>query len=235
MSNGSGLFGNQGPKKPHLVVGKTGVAGEVTDLRSDLAGDLGALAAFTVDEWTNAAAADVDAIKASFASSASAEDFSGADLDGVVGVAEMVPPRNVTFTTSVHADIDAVAVVITGTDINGAALTETVTLTDGGGTDVGAKAFSTVSRIEIPAQAGAGGAVEIGFGVLLGLGKPLLARAGAEAVLMENAAGTMLAADAITGTFVAAASSAPNGTYSPSAAPNGTNDYAVWYEFAPPS
>lgn len=181
-----------------------------------------------VDEYTDEPVADVDAIKASFASSAAAEDFSGADLDGVVGLGEMDAPRNITITTTSNADIDAVDVVITGTDINRRVISEIITLTDAGNvTDVGLVAFRTITRVQIPAQSGSGGAIEIGFGALMGLSKPLVSRAGLEAVITEIAIGAVVT----TGAFVDAATSGPNGTYSPSAAQDGSNDYAVYYEY----
>lgn len=232
--SGSGLFSNQEPKKKHLVDGKHGVAGEVDDLREDVVRVLSGLVALTVDEFTNPATADVDAIKTSIASAATAQSYSGAALNGVVGTTEMVPPRNVTITTTLHADIDAVDVVITGKVRNADGIlidqVGTITLTNGGGTtDAGALAFSTVERIDVPAQSGVGGALTFGFGNLIGLGKPLISRAGLVAVLHEIAVGAVVT----NGTFVNAATSAPNGTYSPNAAPNGANDYAVYYEYDP--
>lgn len=240
MSNGSGLFGNQGPDKPHLVTGKRGVAGEVNDLRQDVGKVLSGLAALTVDEFIDPAAADVDAIKTSVASSAAAVSYSGAALDGVVGGAEMVPPRNPTITTTSHANIDAVVVAVTGKVRNSAGKlvdqVGAITLTDGGGvTDAedNGLVFSIIESYDVPAQSGAGGAMEFGFGDVLGLGKPLVSRAGAPAVMQEIEAGTPLAADALTGTFVDAATSAPNGTYAPATVPDAANDYAVYYEYDP--
>lgn len=233
-----GLMTKQRAAKPHLVEGKGGVAGEVEDLRKDIANEFSVIAPFAVQEFTDPAAADPNGIKTSFASSASIQSFTAADLDGVVGAGAMTPPRNITITTSAHADIDAVDVVITGKvrDTDGKLVdqTDTITLTDGGNTtDVGTQAFESVETITIPAQSGVGGAIEIGFGDVIGLSKPLISRAGAEAVLMEIEAGTVLAADAITGTFVDAATAAPNGTYEPATPPDATNDYAVYYEYDP--
>lgn len=238
MSNGSGLFGTESAQRPHLVQGGGGVAGEVADLRKDVAKTLAPLTAMTVDEFTNVPIADVDAIKTSFASSASAQDFSGAALDGDVGGGAISPPRNITITTSMHTDIDAVGVVITGFAIDSQGRevpqTDTITLTNGGDTtDVGVVAFSRVTRIQIPAQTGTNGLIQVGFGDVIGLSKPLISRAGAAAVLTEIEAGTVLASDAVTGTFADAATAAPNGTYEPATPPNDTNDYAVYYEYDP--
>jgi hypothetical protein len=234
MSAGSGLFTNQRAQRPHLVRGGGGLAGEVADLRADVSDEMEAQAAIAVEEWTDVALADVDAIKASIASSASAESYSGADLDGAVGAGTMDPPRNITITTSAHADIDAVAVTITGKDVNGDDITEDITLTDGGGvTNAGAKAFAEVTQIDVPAQSGTGGALEFGFGAILGLARPLKERAGLVAVLKQIEAGADVGPTA--GDFVAAPSAAgagqPNGTFEPTTPPDGSNDYAVFYEW----
>lgn len=179
-----------------------------------------------VEEWTDPAAADVDAIKTSFSSAASEQAFTTADFDGAVGAGAMSPPRNITITTSASADIDAVGVAVTGTDIDGNALSETITLTnDGGTTDSGAKAFATVETITIPAQTGTGGSIQIGFGDLIGFAKPIASHAGTPLVLAEIAAGSLVA----TGTFAGQSTGAPNGTYSPNTAADGSNDYAVTY------
>ena len=53
MTAGSGLFTNARPEKPHLVEGKGGLAGEVDDLRRDIASDLSGLAAISVEEFTD--------------------------------------------------------------------------------------------------------------------------------------------------------------------------------------
>ncbi len=189
MSTGSGLMTAQKARRPHLAK----VTGEVGDLRRDLEEELSSLVAMVAEEWANLAAADANAIKASFASSASAEDFSGSDLDGVVGTGEMDPPRNLTITTTSHADIDAVDVVITGTDVDNATLTDTITLTDAGNTtDVGTSAFKTVTRVQIPAQGGIGGALEIGFGDAIGLAKPLKTRMGLSEMTREILNGVAL-------------------------------------------
>jgi hypothetical protein len=231
----SKLFGSQSAAKPHLVSGKGGVAGEVDDLRGDVE------AAFTslenggglmkTDEFVDPPAADVDAFVTSVASAATEQTYSGASLDGAIGVAEISPPRNVVITTTVNADIDAVGVVVTGTvtgpDGTQQAQTETITLTDGGNAagDAGAKPFSFITSIVIPAQSGPGGSVQIGTGVVLGLSDLMVSRAGLLAPIREVAAGTVVT----TGTFTNEAGS-PVTSYTPAAAPDGTNDYAVTYE-----
>jgi hypothetical protein len=231
MAIGSGLMSRQYANKPHLLQTSGGIAAEVKDLRDDLAEELAAMSAITVEEFTNPAAADVNAIKLSIASAASIQTYTGAALDGVVGLLAMSPPRNITITTTTHADIDAVGVVITGKDVNGDDITETILLTNGGGvTDVGAKAFAKVTSIVVPAQTGINGALEFGFGDIIGLSRPLRSRAGLAAVTREVAVGAVV----VTGTFVAApvavGAGQPNGTYLAAAVPNAARDYALYYE-----
>lgn len=236
--SGSGLFSNQRPDRQHLVTGKRGVAGEVDDLRGDVASVLLPLVAVTVEEFVDPAAADVDGIKTAAATIAAATTYAAADLNGAVGNAEMVPPRNVTVTTAGGTAADAPATaVITGRvrDSKGnlIAQTDTITVSQTAGTAAGDVAFSIVDSIALPAADGTGATLAFGFGAVLGLSKPLISRAGAEAVLMEIEEGSVLAADAVTGTFVDAETAAPNGTYAPSTVPDASNDYAVYYEYSP--
>lgn len=178
-------------------------------------------------EYTDPAVADDDAIKASIASAATDQTYTGAALDGAIGLGLISPPRNMTVTTTLNADIDAVGVVFTGLDIDGNAQTDTITLTDGGGTtDVGTIAFAYVSQIFVPAQSGTGGALEFGTGDVIGLPAPMLSRAGLLAPIREIEAGAVVT----TGTFVDAATSGPHGTYEPATAPDGSNDYSLTYE-----
>ena len=118
---------------------------------------------------TNAPTADVDAIVATLASTAGVQTLTGAALDGVVGGAEMIPPRNVTMTFSSHADWDATTATVTGTDENGETVTENFSIPNGGNATVtGTTKFRTVTSIAIPAQSGTGGTATIGTGSLLG-------------------------------------------------------------------
>ena len=113
----------------------------------------------------DAAAAVATAVHASFATST---------LLTTVTTAITNPgyPKNITATAGgVDADVKAVQVIITGTDFNDEVITESLpaftvnTL----GTVVGAKAFKTVTKIEVPGMDGAGVTITIGTGVLLGI------------------------------------------------------------------
>jgi hypothetical protein len=233
----SKLFGSKTARRPHLVSGTGGVAGEVADLRQDVEGSFARLenqgGYFRTDEFTNPATADVDAFKTSFATSGSVQSISGAALNGVVGVTEMVPPRNPTVTSSSHAHVTAVAVVFTGRVRNSAgdlvSRTVTVNTTNGGGaTDAGAEALSIIDSVSIPAMGGASGSLQLGFGVSIGLGAKVKSRAGLIRALREVASGAVVT----TGTFTNP-SGAPVSLYTPSAAPNAANDYAVTFEVDP--
>jgi hypothetical protein len=232
MGNGSGLFSDQRPAKPHLVDGKTGVAGEVDDLRDDLGGALLPLAAITVDEFTDVAAADADGIKESIASVAAAVTYSGTDLDGATGGAVMSPPRNVNVTTAGATPADAPATAtINGLDVDGNALSEDLAVPQTAITVNGTKAFAQVTSIVLTAGDGTGALLTFGVGSLLGLSKTIKSRAGALALLDEIDAGSLLAAP--TATVADATTGAPHGTVDPSTSPNGTNDYAYYYEYDP--
>lgn len=88
------------------------------------------------------------------------------------GITSPDVPRNLTATAGGTAtDIKNVAVTVTGTNIVGATITETLpafTL-DTAGTVTGNKAFATVTSYSVPAMDGTGATVAIGTGTKLGL------------------------------------------------------------------
>lgn len=230
MANGSGLFRNQYAKKPHLLQASGGIAAEVKDLRDDIASSLGGLAAITVDEYTNAPAADTDAFKTAIATVAAVVTYSGTALNGVVGEAALAYPRNVTVTTGGATPADAPATAtINGVDVNGSAISETITVAQTAATAAGTKAFSKVTSIELPAADGTAATLEFGFGDLLGLSQPIKTRAGYTGSILEIEAGTATT----TGAFADTTVGAPNGTYLPTTVPDGSTDYAVYYEYDP--
>lgn len=224
--SGSGLFSSQGPAIPHLA--KTG---EIAELRKDVGEELAPLAAVTVEEWTNPAAADTDAILLAKASTVAVQAYAVADLDGVVGAAAMSPPRNVTVTTAGTTPADAPATLtVTGRDINGDVITEDIAIPQTAATAVGTKAFAKVTSLSTTVGQGTGATMAVGFGALIGLAKKAKARAGLGVVaLREVAVGALVT----TGTFADATTGAPHGTYSPAAAPDGAKDYALYYEYDP--
>lgn len=103
------------------------------------------------------------------ASSGSQQTIAAADMNGTLGNTELFPPRNVTLTLSSHADWDATTAVVTGTDENGAVVTENLTIPNGGDATVtGATAFRTITSLLIPAQSGTGGTFTFGVGSVFG-------------------------------------------------------------------
>lgn len=236
----SNLFGAKGPAKPHLVRGR-GLSGEVADLRSDIDEAFTALedggGLTNVVEWVDPPTADVDYLMTTRASSASEDTWTSATAEATaawVAGTEMVPPRNLTITTGAHADIDAVACVITGFVRNKLgvliAQTDTITLTaDAGATDAGTRAFSTVTSVVVPAQTGTNGAITLGFGAIIGMPSAIKTRAGLTAPTREVSGGSIVT----NGTFTTAAAQPPYGTYAPNTAPDASEDYALTYEVDP--
>lgn len=103
---------------------------------------------------------DVDTIALSQATSGSAAD---ATLNGSVGTAAMYPPRRITMTLSSHANFDAGTVTVTGTDVDGNAQSEDLTIPDGGNATLTTnKAFKTVTTVHLTAMGGTGGAYSVG-------------------------------------------------------------------------
>jgi hypothetical protein len=116
---------------------------------------------------------------------------------------------------------------VTGTDIDGNALTETITVAQTAAQAVGVKAFATVTQIDFPAADGTAALLEVGIGNAIGLAKPIKSRAGLAALILEIEAGSVVT----TGVVADAATGAPKGTYTPSTVPDAANDYAVYYEY----
>jgi hypothetical protein len=117
---------------------------------------------------TPAAAADVDAIIATIASSASIQTLdSSVEVDGATGLTEMSPARKLTLVLSSHADWDATNASITFYNERDELVTETLAIPNGGNATVTtsdtAKQF--VSLV-IPAQSGTGGTATVGVAAI---------------------------------------------------------------------
>lgn len=232
----SKLFGSKTAKRPHLVRPGGGVSGEVADLRSDIEEAFAEMEAgggyLHTDEFTDPVVADTDAIKLNLATDTSPVTYSGSDLDGTVGEAEMVPPRTVTVTGDADTDIDAANLTIVGTirdeEGNLVAQTDTISITDNLATTLeSAKPFSTVTSLAIDTgMTGTGGTFEFGFGVGIGLSKLMAERAGTIVPVREIESSTGVVT---TGTFTNPSGS-PVTLYVPNTAPDGSEDYAVTYE-----
>lgn len=113
--------------------------------------------------------ADPDAIIASgVTSTATIQNLTSASYNGIrAGV--LSPPRNVTFTLNAHADWDATVMTVTGLDGNGRTITESFNIPNGGDTVlVGAKVFSEITNVNVPAQTGTNGTLLMGVGEIFG-------------------------------------------------------------------
>lgn len=229
----SKAFGSKVPVLPHLTQGMGGIPGEIRDLRNDIeeafvsAENLNPLGSgsIVVAEYTNPAAAVANGLELATATTLAARTVSAFVAAGVAALAAY--PRNITFTTAGTTPADAPAnAVITGTDVNGEALTETVTVAQTATISSGAKCFKTITSVVYAVSEGTGATVAIGFGALLGLPSKAATRAGGVNVLGEVAVGARV----VNGTLATAVASPPNGSYSPNSAANGTNDYSVTYE-----
>lgn len=105
-------------------------------------------------------------LKTSIATSASPANYSGVALNGTLAGTTMFPARTISVTTATHAASYNTTnpIVFTGTDPNGATITESLTLTQSGGNEtvVGLKGFATVTSIAVPAQNDALGSFTFG-------------------------------------------------------------------------
>lgn len=148
------------------------------------------------------------------------------------GLAELLArPRNLRFTTggatAAHAPNQ---VIITGTDIDGNVLTETLALSQIAGNDDSLKAFATLTSLAYTGGTGVDATVSVGYANKFGLPKSIKTRAGRLAVIQEvDPSGVVT-----TGTFASPATSPPHGTYSPADVPDGTDSYAVTFEAIQP-
>jgi len=162
-----------GPAVPHLVNGPGGLAGEVFEVRKDT--DI-AFAAFekatSVSKFflrVSTSVLDVDGIKASFASVAAPVVLTVADFDGILapgaGAAVIKSPKRVTLTVGAGgtpAHWLGGSVVVTGKNVSGVALVETVASTAGAGTTTTVNFFAEVTQVNLPEASGVGGLLELG-------------------------------------------------------------------------
>lgn len=150
------------------------------------------------------------------------------------GITNPDVPRNLTITTGgTTADIAAGDVVITGTNVEGATITERFTMADNlNGSVTGNKAFKTVTRVVFPAADNTGATISVGTGAKLGLNHRLVPNSTSIVVIQDTAI------DGTNPTIQAApsASSVHGGqvelnTVTPATTPNGTTflTIAYWY------
>lgn len=109
---------------------------------------------------------DADALVTSLATSASLTTLNDeTELNGVIGLDVMDPPRAVQATFSAHGDFDATTMTVTGKDKADNTVTDTILIPNGGGATVkgtNGTLFSQITSVSVPAQSGTGGAYTVG-------------------------------------------------------------------------
>lgn len=140
-------------------------------------------------------------------------------------------PRALIFTTSgvtpAHAPANA---VISGTDAQGKAITETLALAQSATSVTSANFYKSISSIAYPAADGVAALIAITFGAPVGLSRTPKSRAGMLAPVKEIMDGSVPTAGSLTAPTTA---NKPYGCYTPNTAPDGTHDYAIYYEYDP--
>lgn len=123
-------------------------------------------------------AADPDAIKLAIATSTSPVTYSGASLDGVIGGAVFAQPRAFTVTLAGSSGdfVNGSTIVVTGLNVLGQALTQTITLSNATipATFSTGFAFTKITSIAVAAQATTNGSFVFGLGPYQGRGSFVL-------------------------------------------------------------
>ena len=137
-------------------------------------------------------------------------------------------PRQLVFTTAGATPADAPAsVTITGLDINGNPMTETLNLAQTATTATSVRYWGKITRLDFPAADGTAATIAISYGAPVGLKRKIRSRAGLLAPLKEIFDGSVVT----NGTFAAPSTTdLPNGSYTPNTAGNDVHDYAIYYD-----
>lgn len=167
-------LGSRTARRPHLIAsGKGGLAGEIGKLRTDVddallslesASPIAALAGYIIPIQ----AVDADGIMTAQASAAAPQTFTGAQFDGILapgsGDAEIHCPKRMTIVIAggTPAHWLGGTVVITGTDVNGIAQVENLTVAAGAGTTTSTNRFATISSVACPASGGVDATIGLG-------------------------------------------------------------------------
>lgn len=198
--SGSGLFAREHAVSPAVVLGKSGMAGEIADLRSDLARTLGGLAAITVEEFINALASAANNMMAATASAASAVTLLPA-ATGATGKLTQATitnlaaaPRQLSFTTAGSTPAHQPdTCTVYGKDERGKPQVEVVTLKQTADAALTTNFWSDVDRVVLAVGQGTGATLAVGLGLKIGLSQKVRSRAGRVAVIQEVSGGTVLA------------------------------------------
>lgn len=229
MTAGSGLFSTARGVKPHLVSGKTGVAGEVDDLRKDLSAALAPLANIVVEEFVNPIVGGAATLRIATATVTAAVTLAPAALTAATLTNMELAPRQLVFTTAGTTAAHAPATVtIKGTDARNKVLEETLALAQTATTATSVNFFKTITSLEFPPGDGTGATVAIGTGAKIGLSQVPKVRSAATVIIKELEDGV---AAAVAGTLEApGVAIGPYGAYTPDSTLDGALDFVLFYE-----
>lgn len=157
-------------------------------------------------------ATDTDGILAATTLLAAAQDIATGWVSGIQAKLAACPQLVTVKGAMAGATHITGNVVITGTDICGNAITDTIALNDDASV-AGVKAFASVSNVHLPARTTAADTVEVGFTKAFGV--PFLS-AEVLTALLKTSDGS-----ADTGTLAAHATDVAQSIYTQSATPNG--------------
>lgn len=200
MTAGSGLFSEQRGIAPYkTAAGKSGFAGEIGDLRRDIASTLAPMAAICVQEFTNPLATTTSNLMAATASQVTEDVLlpattpaAGALTAATIANLATGGARQIIFTvagsTPAHR---APTGTIYGTDLDGKPKTQTVLLPKVAGAATSGF-FKDIEKIVLAAGTGTGATVALGLGAALGLEQVVKTRAGRTAVIQEVADGSVV-------------------------------------------
>jgi len=168
---------------------------------------------------------DAAVVKAATATVATAVTLTAADL---VQTDLVNNPRALIFTTAGTTPAHAPAsCLITGKDINGLLISETLPLAQTATTATSVNSYAKVTSIAYAAGDGTGATIAITFAAPIGLRKTIKSRAGYLGLLKEIAGGSVVT----NGVVTAASTAKPYGSYAPNTPADGSTDYAIYYEY----
>ncbi len=193
--------------------------------------EVGATSQFVVAEYTAPAATSTTALKAATATTVADQTILAAAMLSGGKAALLAYPRIPTFTLGgSDASHGPTSIDLVGTDIDGNALTETISITPSAATFPAAKAYKTLTSYTCKGATGTDATVAAGIGSTFGLPYKIKKRADRYAVIQEVYSPSGTASVVTNGVIVAPATCAPYGGYTPNSAPDGTKKYAVTYE-----
>lgn len=185
--------------------------------------------ALDVVELVDPAAGSAAEMRAAVATTVAVQTWTASDLlaAGITKLA-LHGARAVTFTTAGGTAADAPATcLITGTDIHGNALSETLALAQTATIVTSVKCYATIVSIVFAAGDGTGATIAMGISDKFGFPSKVKDLTTGVNVVNELEDG----APPTRGTFVQAATSLPNGAYTPDSTPDGALDFFLTYEF----